>query len=200
MDLALFVLGGFLYLTGRFRFGGLRTQGRHVKAAGVVLMTPVVATFVLGLLLGMLFSDSPETLTNLLMFIAVLELIGAIVATIIAYILIADPQGAPALPGVLGKIQAERRQQEDPKPVRPGAPIRRHPLEQFRATQAPRKLEPDKKVLSVAEAALYMGVEPTQIMAWIDGGQLPAARDSSGFRIARSRLDELKGNQPSESA
>jgi len=47
-------------------------------------------------------------------------------------------------------------------------------------------------VLSVKEAAAYMGMKPEDILGLIDAGKLPAARDSGGYRIARSVLDELK--------
>ena len=47
-------------------------------------------------------------------------------------------------------------------------------------------------VLSVKEAAAYLGVTPEEILGLIDAGKLPAARDSGGYRIARSVLDELK--------
>ena len=37
-----------------------------------------------------------------------------------------------------------------------------------------------------------MGVTPADILAWIDRGELPAARDNYRFQIARSALDDLK--------
>ncbi len=191
MALGLFVIGTLLYLTGRFSFGSLRTQGRHVKVAGAILMTPVIGGFFLGLIIASVFAGAPGVLGSLIGVIAILELVGAGTAAWVAYILLADPARAPRLPGFLGEVQAERRQQNsvaNPSPT----PLKRHPLERATVANAPRRVETEKRVLSVTEAANYMNVSPAEIMDWINAGRLPAARDNSGYAIARSRLDELK--------
>lgn len=194
MALGLFFIGVLLYVTGRFSFGSLRTQGRHVKIAGAILMTPVVGGFFLGLIIALVFAGAPGILGSLIGFIAILELASAIGAAWVAYILIADPAGAPRLPGILGEIQTERREQNSagkPTPVS----IKRHPLDGTTVRNVPRRIETEKRILSVAEAASYMSVTPAEIVTWIDSGRLPAARDNSGYAIARSRLDELKSEQ-----
>ena len=127
--------------------------------------------------------------------LSILQLILMIIAVIVAYILIADPPNAPHLPGILGEIQNERRDKpaqppsNSPRPKQPQRPVQRHPLERFISNTQPIKVA---NVLSVKEAAAYMGMNPDEIMGLIDAGKLPAARDSSGFRIARSVLDEMK--------
>ena len=37
MLIALLCIGGFFFWQGKFNFGSIQTEGRHVKAAGVIL-------------------------------------------------------------------------------------------------------------------------------------------------------------------
>jgi excisionase family DNA binding protein len=199
MLILLLAAGMALFWLGKINFGSIQTEGRHVKAAGAVLMLPAAGFALLSFLLSILFggSNSSQVASALLQ---ILQLVMMVMAVIVAYILIAEPPNAPHLPGILGQIQNERHgkpsqppSSSSPKPKQPQSPQRpasRHPLESF----MPAPAQPIKvaKVLSVKEAAAYMGVNPDEIMRLIDAGKLPAARDSSGFRIARSVLDELK--------
>ena len=194
MLIALLCIGGFFFWQGKFNFGSIQTEGRHVKAAGVILMLPAAGFVLLSFMLSIAFgSNSSQAVAALL---NILQLVMMIVGVVVAYILIADPPNAPNLPGILGDIQTERRGKpsEPPtsssdQPKSPQRPAQRHPLERFISSSQPIKVA---NVLSVKEAAAYMGVNPDEIMELIDAGKLPAARDSSGFRIARSVLDELK--------
>jgi excisionase family DNA binding protein len=195
MLIALVFIGAFLFWQGKININTIQTEGRHVKAAGVVLMLPAAGYILLTFLLSMLFGG-PST-QGTLALLSLLQLIMMVIAVIVAYILIADPPNAPHLPGILGDIQNERHGKPSqppssdsrPKPQQQ-RPAQRHPLERFIPTPS----QPIKvaSVLSVKEAAIYLGVNPDEIMRLIDAGKLPAARDSSGFRIARSVLDELK--------
>ncbi len=198
MSIMLFALvcaGAFLFWQGKFNFGPIQTEGRHVKAAGAVLMLPAAGYVLLSFALSIVFGSSSSQ--SALALMSILQLVMMIVAVVAAYILIADPPNAPHLPGILGEIQNERRgkpsqppSNPSPRPKQPQRPAQRHPLERF----IPANSQPIKvaNVLSVKEAAAYMGMSPDDIMNLIDAGKLPAARDSSGFRIARSVLDELK--------
>jgi len=195
MLFALVCLGAFLFWQGKLNFSTIQTEGRHVKAAGVVLMLPAAGYILLTFVLSMLFGSSSSQAA--LALLSLLQLIMMVIAVVVAYILIADPPNAPHLPGILGDIQNERHGKPSqppssdsrPKPQQQ-RPAQRHPLERFIPTSS----QPIKvaNVLSVKEAAAYMGMNPDEIMGLIDAGKLPAARDSSGFRIARSVLDELK--------
>jgi excisionase family DNA binding protein len=199
MLFALVCVGAFLFWQGRFNFGPIQTEGRHVKAAGAVLMLPAAGYVLLSFILSISFGGSSSSAAVGL--ISILVLIMMVIAVVVAYILIADPPNAPHLPGILGDIQNERHgkpseppssssSSDRPKQQQQQRPAQRHPLESF----MPMRSQPMKvaNVLSVKEAAAYMGVNPDEIMRLIDAGKLPAARDSSGFRIARSVLDELK--------
>lgn len=197
MLIVLLAVGMVLFWQGKINFGSIQTEGRHVKAAGAVLMLPAAGFALLSFLLSILFggSISSQVASALLQ---ILQLVMMIIAVVVAYILIAEPPNAPRLPGILGQIQDERRGKPSQPPPsaspKPKQPQQRHPLENF----MPPKAQPINlaRVLSVSEAAAYMGVKPDEIMRLIDAGQLPAARDSSGFRIARSVLDELKNPGP----
>ena len=201
MLFALVLIGAFLFWQGKFNFGSIQTEGRHVKAAGAVLMLPAAGYVLLSFTLAIVFGDKSSQ--SQLAILSLLQLVMMIVAVVVAYILIADPPNAPHLPGILGEIQNERHgkpsqppsSDSQPKSQQQQRPAQRHPLESF----MPMRSQPIKvaNVLSVKEAAAYMGMNPDEIMGLIDAGKLPAARDSSGFRIARSVLDELKN--PTES-
>lgn len=203
MSLILLAIGAVLVYTGRFSFGGLQTEGRHVKAAGVMLMLPAISAFTLAVLVGMFLNLN--NMMGILNILAVIELGLMVLGVGVAYILLVDPQNAPRLPGLLGEIQAERRNsanaptqraEKPAEPQRPAAPparpAPRHPLELGPRPAAAPAVRPVRSVLTVKEAANYMGVNEMQIMDWIDKGRLTAARDKGGFSIARSVLDELK--------
>lgn len=196
MDLILLVIGAILWYRGRFSFGSVRTEGRHVKAAGAVLMLPFALIFTLGILVMMFLGF--EAGLNFLFSgpMLILSLSAMVLAVAMAYILIVDPPNAPRLPGVLGQIQDERHG----KPTEPSQPssASTHPLNRFTPSAAPRRTFPS--VLSVNEAAEYMKMTPAEIMGLIDAGKLAAARGNTGFRIARSLLDEMKsGDSPNSS-
>lgn len=202
MSLILFVLGAYLWYTGRFSFGSVNTQGRHIKAAGVVLMLPAGGTFVLSFVLGLVFLSSETMLVTMINIMAMVEFFSLIAAVIIAYILVADPQNAPRLPGILGEIQAERRAQENR-----GATSSPAPNSNIQTTSRPVKPGPVAPrqesfgaVLTVQEAATYMRLNEADILKLIDDGKLAAARINYSYRIARSNLDDLlNGDETSAS-
>ncbi len=200
MLIALLAIGAFLFWQGKINFNAIQTEGRHVKAAGAVLMLPAAGFVLLSFVFSILLRNNSGSSQFASALLNVFQLVMMIIAVVVAYILIADPPNAPNLPGILGQIQNERRgkpsqppSSSSPKPKQPQLPQRpaqRHPLESF----MPARSQPIKvaNVMSIKEAAAYMGMKPEDIMGLIDAGKLPAARDSSGFRIARSVLDELK--------
>ncbi len=197
MLFALLCVGALLFWQGKFSFGNIQTEGRHVKAAGVMLMLPAASFILLSFILGMVFGTNQSALPFILTLLTFFQLVMMIVGVIVAYILIADPPNAPHLPGILGDIQNERHgkpSEPPPSGSRPKTPQQtqaRHPLDMFMSSgnTQPKKVP---TIMSVKEAAIYMGVTPDAIMGLIDDGKLPAARDNGGFRIARSVLDELK--------
>src|SRR3954447_24975228 len=93
MLVALLIIGAFLFWQGKFNFGAIQTEGRHVKAAGAVLMVPAAAYVLLSVALRVLFGNSSSQ--SALALLSILQLIMMIIAVVVAYILIADPPNAP---------------------------------------------------------------------------------------------------------
>ncbi len=187
MGFVVMIVGAILFYRERFSFGNIQTAGRHVKAAGVVLMLPSGGALVLSLLIGMFFSGNLNLLSSLLLVISLAEFLAMYAAIAVAYILIVNPDNAPRLPGLLGEIQAGIDTQAGPTPTRQtaGAPsVPRNPAPAAQPTES-------KRILSVAEAALYLGMTEVQVLQLIDEGKLPAARANYRYQIARSLLDEI---------
>lgn len=203
MGLILLVIGAYLAAMGRIHLGNFHEEGRHVRAAGVVLMLPTAGIFVVTIFFAMLFAGNIDALYGILGLLYALELIAMIIAVGIAYILLVNPPNAPKLPGILGEIQAEANAQ--PPQNRPDAPAAprtprssEHPL--TRLATEPRTVEAapqaaDRasfpKIVNIAQAAQYLRVSEEKVRAMIDAGQLPASRSGGGYVIAKSVLDEL---------
>jgi excisionase family DNA binding protein len=200
MSIILFVMGAFIAYTGRFGFGGFRAEGKAVRAGGFVLMAPAAFTFIASLMGGVMFAGNMNALIGFLNFMAILEFVGLMIASGVAYILIADPVGAPRLPGVLGDIQSEREKKVNPlEEVRKARPQvqtvenhQAHPLNSHMQTTT--RIESFGKILNVKQAASFMSLPEPAIVGMIQEGQLPAVRSGGDYAIARSRLEELKSN------
>jgi hypothetical protein len=188
VSIVLFLIGVVLFYTSKFSFGGLKTQGRHVKAAGLVLMSPAAFTFLLSLFAVPLFVRSDESLGVLLNVMALVEISLVILSMMITYILIANPRNAPQLPGSLGLIQRER--QNESASTSPATPGRR-----VATPQPVRTPEPFPSIMTVAQAAIYLNMAEAEILALIDGNKLAAARINYTYRIAKSVLDDLRQSQ-----
>ncbi|MBI5667535.1 MAG: helix-turn-helix domain-containing protein [Chloroflexi bacterium] len=182
MALLLFVIGAVLYYTMRFNLGGVQTQGRHVRAAGMMLMFPAIFTFLLSFIAGLLFASSESAIVSVFRVMAAFELVAMVAGVAVAYILIANPRNAPRLPGILGDIQRDRQSSapQPPVPYIRSQPERAAPpREQFPA------------ILTVQQAAQYMQVSEAEIVGLIEASKLAAARINYNYRIARSNLDDL---------
>lgn len=183
--LILLIMGAVLYYTARINLGGIKTQGRHVRAAGILLTFPAVFTFLLSFVGGTIFANSENAIIVLFRVMAAFEIISMVVAVVLAYLLIANPPNAPRLPGILGDIQRSRQDETPPQRPAPAARV------QQPAQPAPQPREQFPAVLSVAQAAHYMNLSEAEIMALIEAGKLAAARINYNYRIAKSNLDDL---------
>ncbi|MBL8155977.1 MAG: helix-turn-helix domain-containing protein [Anaerolineae bacterium] len=200
MSLILFVIGVALYFTGRFSLGSVRTAGRHVKAAGAILMMPASGAFFLSFVAGILFGGSDQMLLAVIGLLGLLELASMVAAVAVAYILIADPPNAPRLPGILAEIQAQRRGQtpteQNPSAPRKTVTVRKHPLDVPGVPARPQTPRGTYgSILNIRQAAEYMGVTEGEILNWIEAGKLAAARGNMGYAIARSLLDEMRADK-----
>lgn len=189
MDMLLLIIGLVLWKSGKFRFGSVNTEGRHVKAAGLVLMLPALGLLLVSMVLASLFGADLNAQGTFYGLLIIFGLGSMTTAITLAYILIVNPANAPRLPGVLGQIQAERNGETAKNDAAPRAAAP-HPLVDYK-----RPSGKVRNILTVDEAAAYMGVTSADIMAWIERGELPAARDNYRYQIARSALDELKQSQ-----
>ncbi len=209
MSLVLFVIGVFLFIRSRFSLGSFQTEGRHVKAAGALLMMPATAAFCLSFILGMVFAGNRNSIMTLIGFMAMVELVAMIVGVALAYIMLAEPQGAPRLPGILGDIQDERRATKSGRPLpprptntssgsasstsssTPPRPVESHPLDRLSAAGRAQPVS-TRTILNVDEAAQYLGVTGAEIISLIESGKIAAARINYTYQIARSVLDDYK--------
>ncbi len=191
MAFILLLVGLALVARGRVDLGSLRTGGRHVRAAGALLMLPALLGILLnGLFIPLAFGRNSDALAFTQNLVGLLELAAMLVTAGLAWILLVDPPGLPRLPGLLGELQDEARTQQPQRaagterprvidlPGMPGRPAGRR--------------ETFPSVMSLSEAALYMEVSEEDILKWIEEGRLPASRENYHYRIARSQLDELQ--------
>jgi excisionase family DNA binding protein len=200
MSLILLVIGALLVYMGRIDLGTLQASGRHVKAAGAILTLPGIVTLALTyFFIPLSFGSNPAALDFTLGVVAVLDVVGMIVAIGLAYILISDPPNAPRLPGLLGEIQAEARsgqKTDTDQSASPPKPEKKTVIVPAADTFRPKsEINRDKfpSVMSLKQAARYLQVTEDEVMALIDSGKLPAARDNYNYKIAKSQLDELLG-------
>lgn len=184
MSLILLIVGAVLWYMGRIRLGGFETQGRHVRVAGVILMLPASLSFIIGIVIGILSGGRIDSIINMLGLLSMIELVLNVVAAIVAYILIVDPDGAPQLPGILGDIQQERRQN-----------IGAMGEAKMRRIEPTVRRQTFGSILSVQQAAEYLGVTEANIIDLIEDGKLAAARINYHYQIARSALDDFKAQE-----
>jgi excisionase family DNA binding protein len=185
------VIGVILFYMGRVQIGALRAEGRHVKAAGVILTLPATISLVLlNFFIPTAFGRDFDAAMVAIGIVTLLEVIGVLAAISLAYLLIADPPGAPNLPGILGQFQEEARKN------RPAdAPPRRVKTVTIPTPASVRPLvtrESFPSVMNLKQAARYLRVSEADILRLIEEGKLAASRDNFSYKIARSQLDELR--------
>jgi excisionase family DNA binding protein len=193
MAFVLLIIGAVLVYLGKINVGGISAEGKPVRAAGIVLMLPAAGAFALTFLLALFFMGNPDFLMFMLQIVYILELLAMIAAAGVAYILIANPPNAPKLPGVLGEIQAEQQDTQStqqPEQSQAGTPEQVRPP-QPSAPRPVRARDSYPSIVNTRQAAEYLQMPESRVLAMIESGKLPAARDSGGYRIARIVLDEL---------
>ena len=185
------IIGIILFYMGRVQIGALRTEGRHVKAAGVILTLPATISLVLlNFFIPLAFGSDFDMAMVAIGIVTLLEVAGILAAISIAYLLIADPPGAPHLPGILGQLQDEARKNQPAD-----APPRRVRTVTIPTPNSVRPLvtrETFPSVMDLKQAARYLRVSEADILRLIEEGKLTASRDNFSYKIARSQLDELR--------
>lgn len=186
LSLILLIFGAVLYYRGRIKIGSINAEGKHVKSAGIILMLPAMGSFLLGLVIGTLFSGDVETLMNLINILFIVEIAAIFLALFVAYRMIVNPPDATGLPGVLGNLGSRESQQSRKTVTIPGtnAPI-----------ELPSAPKITKTILSTQEAAEYLNTTEDNIFHLIEEGKLTAARVNYRYQIARSQLDDYLNTQ-----
>jgi excisionase family DNA binding protein len=195
MSLLMLLLGIVLFFTGRIQLGTLRAAGRHVKAAGVILTLPALLSLLfVNFFIPFALGANQSAVNATVGVVAALELVGMIIAGGIAYVLLADPPGAPRLPGFLGELQDEARKQSSAGAQVPPPPNRNKtvviPMPKPTAPAAPRRQD-FPSVMNLKQAARYLQKSEAEVLKLIEEGKLTAARDNFNYKIAKSQLDEL---------
>ena len=190
MSLILLLIGIFLLIKGDFRIAGRSIPKDQGRLIGIVLAAPFTISFCASFFIVSSYVstidpttlDSFDTLMTLMdspeyAGLMTLEVVSMIIAVAVAgYLIFSRPQTPPGVPA------------EFPPPMRP--PSASYPLPLSTLTSS----TPLPSVMTVAEAAAYLRVTEADIQGLIDDGKLPAARTASGFRIARSAIDDYLTN------
>lgn len=181
---AAFIIGIALLIRGRFTFNDRAVPPEKTRIIAFVLMLPLLVGFCTGLFVlptmtGTLDLETLQTAA----FIEFIAFVAAIVG--VAYLIASVPPGTASS----DRPAESEKEKENRKPFEPLPPFQPQILE------PPPKLVDLPKVLSVEQAAAYLRRTPAEVLALIEQGKLPAARDSSGYRIARIALEDYLAEQ-----
>lgn len=190
ISILLFMFGAGLFYLGRIRFGELNEEGNHVRAAGLVLMAPLVGIFMLGIIMGAMTGADPERVRGALAFLSLLEFLSWGAALYGAYYLLYQ-KGDVKLPfnlpfdanGEAGKASAAEKADKPEKPIINFAP--------------PRQSYPP--VMNLSQAARYLRVSEREVMKAIEDGQIAASKGTNGYAIARVVLDDYLADKSNKS-
>ena len=194
MALILLFLGVVLIARQRVDYGSLKAEGRHVRAAGALLTLPALLSLLLnGIFVPLAFGRNESAASFAQGVVGLFELAGMLLVAGLAWVLLTSPPGLPRLPGLLGDLQDEAREQRTTaRPTATSAPRPRVLDLPGLSQRLGPKRETFPSVMSLSEAALYMEVTEDDILKWIEEGKLSASRENYHYRIARSQLDELQ--------
>lgn len=206
LTLLAFIAGGIMLIKGNFRLLNRTVSKRDGRLAGLILMAPFVLELCMVFSLSfsivsdnMLVGEDGSVSISADVFNAYLEqvtdysnlFLAALVAAVIGAGLIIWRSPQTRLPSAPFS---------NPPPAGPPAanlppakPKREHPLGGFGAfspSPPPQPAAP-KSIMTVAEAAAYIGQTSADVERLIDQNRLPAAKGTGGYRIARSALDDL---------
>ncbi|MDX2162077.1 MAG: helix-turn-helix domain-containing protein [bacterium] len=166
--------------------GDFRIANRYIaKERGRMIGFILVAPFVIGVCAGLVLlpaavgSGPNVDLTDLVnspayLTVATLELIAFVVAVVAALALIFSEK--PNAPG-----------SSIPNATPYSPPSASYP---FGGASTPAPAAPPS-IMTTGQAAEYLRVTEAEIERLIDEGKLPAARTASGYRIARSAIDDF---------
>lgn len=207
LSLLAFIAGALMFIKGNFRLLNRMVSKRDGRFAGLILMAPFV------LEVCMLFSLSFSMVSDSMVvdengsvsisadvfdaYSAQVEnysnlFLGAMLLAVVAagVIVWRSPQiDLPSAPMTSAPPSNSPAVNNPP----PAKSKREHPLGGygvFSPAPPPPSAAP-KSIMTVAEAAAYIGQTPADVEMLIDQNRLPAAKGNGGYRIARSALDDF---------
>lgn len=177
----MFVVGLVILFKGSFHLGSRAISFAQSRSLAMMLMAPLVLAVCANLVLFFNNSDllmsmvdesgevnfDAAAFNNILSYASSIELalvIGALV--LVGVTLYNAPKGINIPP-----VQSQSRQQGGVSPVSSKAP----------------------DIMTVAEAAAYMRLSESEVLALIEEGRLGAAKIGSSFRVARIAIDDFMG-------
>lgn len=189
LSIFIFLVGLFILFKGGFRLAGRTISFAQSRSIAFMLMAPFALAICINTVMLFNFAmNNPDVFMSMAnedgtpnmnseAFVSVvnsmastggmIEMIGVIVAVVFAGITIYNaPKGVP-----LTVPQPQSRQGSSMPPIPPKAP----------------------DIMTVAEAAAYMRLSESEVLALIDEGRLGAAKIGSSFRIARIAIDDFMG-------
>ncbi len=156
-------------LVGRIRFADLDAEGPLVRAAGLVLMMPLISVLLLGIIIGALTQGEAQSTSVALDVLLVVEVMAWMAAVAIAYYLLYTRSGV--------KFGINRLQLPNVK------------ASDWVASATKRADVP--RVMDVKQAARYLRISEAEVIEAIKSGRLAASKSPQlGYSIARSVLDE----------
>lgn len=191
MDIISFLLGIVVLFKGEFRVGDRFIARPRARIIALTLMLPAVTGICLGFILvpnAMRVTESGQILLDADAFESLVNSLSTIQLLVFAFVIGAVLYQIFSVPPSSSQV-SDSPMRSDPTARRSmfgESGSRFHPLEERPITPPPTVPE----IMTVQEAAAYLGVTEAEVLALIDAGKLAAARSPSGYRIARIAIDD----------
>jgi excisionase family DNA binding protein len=199
----LLIVGIGLALIGRINIGDLNVEGPPVRAAGFVLTIPFLSTLLLSFMVGVLFGDTPEAVDSWWSFVVLLQIPVIVICLGAAYRIIQQEMKKPSgeqttKPQPRQQPQQNKSQQSNSGSSQSVTTPQRAPAFPVQPSRPSRDRFPS--VMSLSEAARYLGESEQRVLDLIDSGKITAARINYRYRISRSVLDDFLEEQQGSAA
>lgn len=198
----LFIVGLGIAIIGRINIGSLNAEGPTARAAGFMLMMPVLVVLVLSFALDFITGGDLNAMSWIQPFLLFLQLPVIVVCVGVAYWLIrSQNRTAPPTPSEPASTaedtptastidQTVDTPTTTPEPAPPPPP-------QVGRPPASRKFP---NVMGIKDAASYLNTSEQRVMQLIEEGRITAARINYRYQISRRVLDEFIEDQSRSAA
>jgi excisionase family DNA binding protein len=183
-----FLVGLFLLFKGDFRISNRSIPPQQGRTIGLILMAPFVIGLCAGAILLPSVIDAAERTADMdalmsspqVMQIALIEFGALIIAlglAVYAVLSVPPSDGVRMPPRSMGTH-----------------PLEMEPTDLF-APPRPSPTAQPPHIMTVEQAASYLGMTPEEIIALIETSQLGAVRSGGSYLIARSALDDYRSRR-----